>query len=63
VYYQRVAKLAQLIEQLTCNQQVVGLSPTFGSRKALTFKVSAFFIYPTSLKAFAQMSFRVYDSQ
>ena len=43
VYYLPVASIAQLIEQLTCNQQVVGLSPTAGSLKHLR-KRKCFFI-------------------
>ena len=44
VNYQK-ATLAQLIEQLICNQQVVGLSPTGGSKKADESKSSAFLFF------------------
>jgi hypothetical protein len=30
---QKIADLAQLVEQLSCKQQVVGSSPTVGSQK------------------------------
>ena len=32
------AELAQLVEQLICNQQVVGSSPTFSSKKTKFLK-------------------------
>ena len=35
----RIAGLAQLVEQLICNQQVVGSSPTAGSISQWGFKV------------------------
>ena len=34
---QKVADLAQLVEQLICNHQVVGSSPTVGSIFLFTF--------------------------
>ena len=45
--FESKANLAQLVEQLTCNQQVIGSSPIVGSKAEilLVFRLFSYAIY------------------